>query len=130
MRCQRCDQRDRRPVRRAELAERDAKVALVLDVPMQGCPACGERWQDWDIARRLEELLTAMLAATSRSPPGTSMQPTFPSLTPLTRHRRGAPDSFDRSRRGRWLDLRSLDRRHVTARLRTLPLHESCRLRP
>jgi YgiT-type zinc finger domain-containing protein len=61
MRCQRCDQRDRRPVRRAKLAERDAKVALVLDVPMQECPACGERWQDWDIARRLEELLTAML---------------------------------------------------------------------
>jgi hypothetical protein len=69
MRCQRCDQRDRRPVRRAKLAERDA-------------------------------------------------------------HRRGAPDSFDRSRQGRWLDLRSLDRHHVTARLRTLALHESCHLRP
>jgi YgiT-type zinc finger domain-containing protein len=61
MRCQRCDQRDRRPVRRAKLAERDAKVTLVLDVPMQECPACGERRQDWDISRRLEELLTAML---------------------------------------------------------------------
>jgi hypothetical protein len=60
MRCQRCDQRDRRPVRRAKLAERDAKVALV-DVPMQECRTCGERWQDRDIARRLEELLTAML---------------------------------------------------------------------
>ena len=43
MRCQRCDQGDRRPVRRANLAERDGIVALVLDVPMQECPACGER---------------------------------------------------------------------------------------
>jgi hypothetical protein len=44
------------------LAERDGKVALVLDVPMQECPACGERWLDWDIARRLDQLLNAMLA--------------------------------------------------------------------
>jgi YgiT-type zinc finger domain-containing protein len=62
MRCERCDQADRRAVRRAKLAERDGKVALVLGVPMQECPACGERWLDWDTARRLDELLNAMLA--------------------------------------------------------------------
>ncbi len=62
MRCEQCDQGDRFPVRRAKLAERDGKVALVLDVPMQECPACGERWLDWDIARRLDGLLNAMLA--------------------------------------------------------------------
>jgi YgiT-type zinc finger domain-containing protein len=62
MRCQRCDQGDRRPVRRAKLAERDGKVALVLGVPMQECPACGERWLDWEVARRLDDLLDAMLA--------------------------------------------------------------------
>lgn len=61
MRCERCDQGDRQLVRRAKLAERDGKVALVLDVPMQECPACGERWLDWDIARRLDERLNAML---------------------------------------------------------------------
>jgi hypothetical protein len=37
-------------------------VAVVLDVPMEECPACGDRWLDWDIARRLDDLLTAMLA--------------------------------------------------------------------
>ena len=72
MRCQRCDQRDRRPVRRAKLAERDAKVALV-DVPMQECPACGERWLDAS-----KSYSPPFSPATSRSPPGTSTQPMFP----------------------------------------------------
>lgn len=29
---------------------------------MEECPACGDRWLAWDIAQRLDELLTAMLA--------------------------------------------------------------------
>lgn len=62
MRCERCDQGDRQPVRRAKLAERDGKVAVVLDVPMQECPACAERWLEWDVAKRLDELLNTMLA--------------------------------------------------------------------
>jgi len=62
MRCERCDQGERRPVRRAKLAERDGKVAVVLDVPMLECPTCAERWLDWEVARRLDELLNAMLA--------------------------------------------------------------------
>ena len=62
MRCEQCDQGDRRPVKRAKLAERDGKVAVVLEVPMEECPACGERWLSWDVARRLDELLTAILA--------------------------------------------------------------------
>jgi YgiT-type zinc finger domain-containing protein len=61
MRCERCDQGERRAVRRAKLAERDGKVAVVLEVPMQECPACGERWLDWDVARRLDSLLNGML---------------------------------------------------------------------
>ncbi len=52
-----------RLIERAKLAERDGKVAVVLDVPMQECPACGDRWLTWDVARRLDELLTAMLAS-------------------------------------------------------------------
>jgi hypothetical protein len=30
---------------------------------MQECPACGDRWLTWDVARRLDELLTAMLTS-------------------------------------------------------------------
>lgn len=63
MRCERCDQGERRPIERAKLAERDGKVAVVLDVPMQECPACGDRWLTWDVASRLDELLTAMLTS-------------------------------------------------------------------
>lgn len=61
MRCERCDQGDRRPVQRAKLAERDHRVAVVLDVPMEECPACGDRWLRWDVAGRLDEMLTEML---------------------------------------------------------------------
>jgi YgiT-type zinc finger domain-containing protein len=63
MRCERCDQGERRLIERAKLAERDGKVAVVLDVPMQECPACGDRWLTWHVARRLDELLTAMLTS-------------------------------------------------------------------
>lgn len=62
MRCERCDQGDRRPIRAAKLAQREGKVAVVLDVPMEECQACGDRWLDWDVAARLDELLNAMLA--------------------------------------------------------------------
>lgn len=76
MRCERCDQGDRRPVQRAKLAERDRRVAVVLDVPMEECPACGDRWLRWDVAGRLDEMLTEMLAgdievATRRFSPST-----------------------------------------------------------
>jgi YgiT-type zinc finger domain-containing protein len=62
MRCEHCDQGDRQPVTRAKLAERDGKVAVVLEVPMEECQACGERWLPWDVARRLDELVMAILA--------------------------------------------------------------------
>jgi YgiT-type zinc finger domain-containing protein len=63
MACERCNQSERLPVARAKLAERDGKVAVVLDVPMEECPACGDRWLAWDVAKRLDELLRSMLAA-------------------------------------------------------------------
>ena len=62
MRCEHCDQADRHPVRRAKLAERDDKVAVVLDVPMEECPSCGDRWLRWEIAARLDGLFSDMLA--------------------------------------------------------------------
>jgi YgiT-type zinc finger domain-containing protein len=63
MHCDTCDQDDRVPVRRAKLMERAGRVAVVLGVPMEECPACGERWLDFDVARRLEEVITAMLVS-------------------------------------------------------------------
>ena len=63
MSCERCAQGDREPVHRAKVAERDGKVAVVLSVPMEECPACGDRWLAWETARRLDELFNAMLAA-------------------------------------------------------------------
>lgn len=61
-RCERCDQGERVPVRRAKTAERAGRVALVLDVPMEECPACGDRYLSWEVAERLDTLLDAMLS--------------------------------------------------------------------
>ncbi|MDP8928039.1 MAG: YgiT-type zinc finger protein [Actinomycetota bacterium] len=60
--CERCEQGERLAVRRAKVAERDGKVAVVLEVPMEECPACGDRWLAWEVAGRLDELLNAMLS--------------------------------------------------------------------
>lgn len=60
--CERCEQGERVAVRRAKVAERDGKVAVVLEVPMEECPACGDRWLAWEVAGRLDELLNAMLS--------------------------------------------------------------------
>ena len=62
MSCERCGQKERISVRRAKVTERDSKVALVLEVPMEECPACGDRWMTWETAGRLDKMLTAMLA--------------------------------------------------------------------
>jgi len=63
MGCERCDQDDRQPARRAKLAQRDHKVAVVLGVPMEECPACGDQWLKWDVTARLDELFGEMLAS-------------------------------------------------------------------
>ena len=34
----------------------------MLDVPMEECPSCGDRWLRWDIAARVDELFGEMLA--------------------------------------------------------------------
>jgi YgiT-type zinc finger domain-containing protein len=60
-RCERCDQGDRVAVRRAKAAERSGRVAVVLDVPMEECPACGERYLAWAVAAQLDRLLSVML---------------------------------------------------------------------
>lgn len=47
---------------RAKMVERAGRVAVVLGVPMEECPACGERCITWDVAEKLDALLNAMLA--------------------------------------------------------------------
>ncbi|MGH9129001.1 MAG: YgiT-type zinc finger protein [Acidimicrobiales bacterium] len=62
MSCERCGQDERTVVRRAKVAERAGRVVLVLGVPMEECVACGERFIDWEVARRLDALIRATLA--------------------------------------------------------------------
>jgi YgiT-type zinc finger domain-containing protein len=66
-RCERCDQGDRRPERRARLAEHDGRTALVLDLPVEVCPACGQVWLSMPVAKRLDELFTLLLASGAES---------------------------------------------------------------
>lgn len=66
-RCGRCDQGERRPERRARLAERDGRTALVLDVPVEVCPACGQVWLLMPVAKRLDELFDQLLASGAES---------------------------------------------------------------
>lgn len=61
MLCGVCDNGDRRPGRRPHVETRDGRVAVVTDVPVSECPACGEVWFAKEVALRLDELLTGML---------------------------------------------------------------------
>jgi YgiT-type zinc finger domain-containing protein len=66
-RCERCDQGERRPALRARLAERDGRTALVLNVPVEVCPACGQVWLTMPVAKRLDELFDRLLASGAES---------------------------------------------------------------
>jgi YgiT-type zinc finger domain-containing protein len=63
MRCERCDQGERVAVLRAKMAERSGRVAVVLGVPMEECPACAERYLSWEVAEKLDAILDAMLSS-------------------------------------------------------------------
>ena len=66
-RCGRCDQGERRPEQRARLSERDGRVAVVLDVPVEVCPAGGQVWLPMPVAKRLDELFNRLLASGAES---------------------------------------------------------------
>ncbi len=66
-RCARCDQGERRAERRARLAERGGRTALVLDVPVEVCPACGQVWLSMPVAKRLDVMLTDLLNSDAES---------------------------------------------------------------
>lgn len=61
MRCETCDQAERVAVRRAKMAERDGRVAVVMDVPMEECPSCGERWLTMETAELLDGMLGRLI---------------------------------------------------------------------
>jgi len=59
----RCDQGMRRPERRARLAEKDGRTAVVLDVPVEVCPACGQVWLSMAVAKQLDEVFSRLLSS-------------------------------------------------------------------
>ena len=63
MRCPDCDNGNRRPVRRARVAERDGRTALVLGVPLEECEACGTIWLTMEVAKHLDVMFDEMLAS-------------------------------------------------------------------
>ncbi|MDQ2726818.1 MAG: hypothetical protein M3Y91_02905 [Actinomycetota bacterium] len=67
MRCEHCDNGERRPARRARLAEADGRTAVVLDVPVEECTSCGQIWLSMDVAVRLDALFTQLLASGAES---------------------------------------------------------------
>ncbi|MDA8269133.1 MAG: YgiT-type zinc finger protein [Actinomycetota bacterium] len=67
MRCEHCNNGERRPVRRAQLAERNGRTAVVLDVPVEVCDSCGEVWLAMDVAKQLDELFTRLLDSGAES---------------------------------------------------------------
>jgi YgiT-type zinc finger domain-containing protein len=67
MRCERCDNGEREPARRARMAERDGRTALVLKVPVEVCPACGQVWLTMEVAKRLDVLFDQLLKSGAES---------------------------------------------------------------
>ena len=67
MRCEHCNNGECRPVRRAQIAERDGRPAVVLDVPVEICDSCGEVWLSMDVAKHLDELFNRLLGSGAES---------------------------------------------------------------
>ena len=54
MRCDICGNGERRPGHRPYVVERGERVAVVTEVPVEECPACGQVWFDERVALRLD----------------------------------------------------------------------------
>jgi len=67
MRCEQCDNGERRPERRARMAEREGRTAVVLNVPVEVCPACEQVWLTMDVAKRLDAIFDQLLASGAES---------------------------------------------------------------
>lgn len=62
MRCESCDNGDRRPASRPYVQQKGDRVAVVTNVPVEECPSCAEVWFAEDVPLRLDELLREMLS--------------------------------------------------------------------
>ena len=62
MRCDVCDNGERVSATRSRVAEHDGCTAVVLGVPVEECPACGQVWMTMDVAKRLDALFDQLLA--------------------------------------------------------------------
>lgn len=62
MRCDVCGNGERHATRKPYVAQKGSRVAVVTDVPVGECPACGEVWFDEQVALTLDALITEMLA--------------------------------------------------------------------
>jgi YgiT-type zinc finger domain-containing protein len=47
---------------RPKAVERDGKVAVIRDVPVEVCDSCGEVYLDMEVAKRLDVLFRQMLS--------------------------------------------------------------------
>jgi hypothetical protein len=52
------------------MVECDGRVAVVSDVPMQECPACGERWISLEVAERLDAILHQLISSGAETATG------------------------------------------------------------
>lgn len=62
MRCDMCDNGERQTGLRTRVAERDGRTAVVLGVPVEECPSCGEVWFSMETAIRLDEIFEDLLS--------------------------------------------------------------------
>jgi YgiT-type zinc finger domain-containing protein len=67
MRCESCNNAERQPARRARLAEKEGRTAVILGVPVEICPSCGEVWLSLDTAVRLDALFNQLLSSGAES---------------------------------------------------------------
>ena len=63
MRCDVCDNGERAPALRSRVTERDGRTALVLGVPVEECPACGQVWLTLEVAKQLDTLFNQLLSS-------------------------------------------------------------------
>lgn len=63
MRCETCDNGERRPALRARVAERRGGTAVVLGVPVEECPSCGQIWLTMDTAVQLDAMFNRLLGS-------------------------------------------------------------------
>jgi hypothetical protein len=123
-RCGRCDRGERRPARRAKLAERRQGCARPRPAHAR-VPRVRERWLDGDIARRPDRLLNAALAGDVEVATRHFDATTFPQPDTADAASNAAPGSFAAPAEEARSTHIAPDRRHVAERVGALPLRES-----